>query len=174
MIKALVEENPKIGTLLALKVGVPVDNSSVNKKVMALTDPGVISMGLNQWSEIICDHQTQVGLETVANRLRMEISRLSNIISTFDLSIEHKETIATYFNDIIIMWVKSNHDIALRRPLDSIAQELKAEYVSIASIASAKTKANEDEEARKKAEKLKSQSKWVNNNDYPKARFEKT
>ena len=174
LIKALAEEQPRTGALLALKAGVSIDSPTVNKKVSQLNDPSVISMGLTYWSDVICTHERNEGRVILADNLRDQISRLSNAISTFDLSIDHKATITTYFNDIIKEWIKSNTDISLRKPIDIVAQELKVEYISLATIAKERNKTAAEEEEKKKAEKEKSKyaQKW-NSNDYPKPKFEK-
>ena len=145
----------------------------VHKKVMQLTCQSAITMSLNYFSELISDHQKTLGRDNLAHQLKDQISELSNILCTFELSVDTKETIATYFNEIILIWVKSNRDIALRKPLNEIAQDLQSQYMNLANNLKQKEKDTEEQEAKKRTEKFKSLQRW-NSSDFHKAKFEKT
>ena len=170
MIKALCEDVPKSGALLAMKAGVPIDGITISKKVQQLTDPSAISMALNYWSDLITTYQTSKNRVELANSLRNQISKFAVIISNYDLSIKYKPAIAVYFNACVKAWVNSNPDISLRTPIDQIASNSIGEYIIFSSTM--KDHSIEEEE-KKTTEKFKNASKNYNKNLYP-IKYEKT
>ena len=158
MIKVVADECPDVGAYLAGMAGTAVDDVSVSKKVMKLHSPAAITLCVNYWAELICEHQQKLNKTVVAVNLRHQIPKFLSAIAKFEMAVSFKPATAIYFNAVIAKWVQTNKDLSLRTPLDFVADSLTSQYVTMASVLEKQQKPTQDETSKRNNEKFKPQA----------------